>query len=327
MAEQLEARDRADMNWLWDLAPRDVPRLERCVAAYERRYPRSNRSYEFRGRLKKLLRRRRCALGHARSGRRASGAGRPGRLGSARLLSDRIVRASRRSSAAPAVARRWSELLERHPSLPTFWPALARQARLKKAEWQVKAAGVQVANGTAPADLTTRLGQLKDQTPQLAPAIRKVEAAQEQVRHDERWKAVQAEALSLAAIDDPATPLAAIDAFLRAYPDTPRRAEALSLARSLKNELATRQAAAERRIVDDLIQSESLPNVSLSDQIERARQFLTDHPDSSGPHRSRAPARRRISSGSTSGTSSGLATIRGSIRPSSRPASNATKTT
>ena len=183
-------------------------------------------------------------------------------------------------SAAPAVARRWSELLERHPSLPTFWPALARQARLKKAEWQVKAADIQVANGTAPADLDARLEQLKDQTPQLAPAISKVEAAQEQVRHDERWKAVQAEAQSLAAIDDPATPLATIDAFLRAFPDTPRRAEALALARSLKSELATRQSAAERRIVDDLIHSESLPNVSLSDQIERARQFLTDHPES-----------------------------------------------
>ena len=59
VAEQLEARDRADMNQLWELAPRDLPRLERCVAAYERRYPRSNRSYEFRGRIKKLARHRR----------------------------------------------------------------------------------------------------------------------------------------------------------------------------------------------------------------------------------------------------------------------------
>ena len=54
LAEQLEARDRAQMEWLWDLAPDDLPRLERCVAAYERRYPRSNRSYEFRARLKAL---------------------------------------------------------------------------------------------------------------------------------------------------------------------------------------------------------------------------------------------------------------------------------
>ncbi len=106
---------------------------------------------------------------------------------------------ARGDGAAPAVARRWSDLLEWHPSLPVFWPSLAQQARLKKAEWQVKAADIQVANGTAPADLDRRLAQLKDQAPQLAPAIRKVEAAQEEVRHDERWKAVQAEALSLAA--------------------------------------------------------------------------------------------------------------------------------
>ena len=166
------------------------------------------------------------------------------------------------------------------PLAPNVLATTARQARLKKAEWQVKAADIQVANGTAAVDLNTRLGQLKDQAPQLAPAIRKVEAAQEQVRHDERWKTVQAEALSLAAIDDPAAPLATIDAFLRAYPDTTRRAEAISLARSLKNELITRKSAVEQRFVDDLIQSESLPNVSLSDQIERARQFLTEHPDS-----------------------------------------------
>ena len=279
VAEQLEARDRADMNSLWELAPRDLPRLERCVTAYERRYPRSNRSFEFRGRIKKLARNRRV-----RWMMRGIAAG---LLALSAVAGSDLFAFYRASSferagdsAAPAVARNWTELLERHPSLPTFWPALARQARLKKAEWQVKAADVQVANGTAAVDLNARLGQLKDQAPQLAPAIRKVEAAQEQVRHDERWKAVQAEALSLAAIDDPGAPLATIDAFLRAYPDTPRRADAIALARSLKSELATRQSAVERRIVDDLIRSESLPNISLADQIERARQFLTDHPES-----------------------------------------------
>ena len=169
--------------------------------------------------------------------------------------------------------------------------------------------------------------QLKDQTPQLAPAISKVEAAQEQVRHDERWKAVQAEALSLAAIDDPAAPLATIDAFLRAYPDTPRRAEALALARSLKNELATKQAAAERRIVDDLIHSESLPNVSLTDQIERARQFLTDHPESPV----RPEVERRLESylaeARRTRYRAGSRLFAAISRPSSRPASNATRTT
>ena len=75
-------------------------------------------------------------------------------------------------AAPPAVARRWSEMLEWHPSLSLFWPALGREARQKRDEWQVKAAGVQVANGTAPADLSARLGQLKDQAPHLTPAIR-----------------------------------------------------------------------------------------------------------------------------------------------------------
>ncbi len=164
--------------------------------------------------------------------------------------------------------------------MPLFWPSLARQARLKEAEWQIKSAGVQVANGTAPSDLGARLGELKDQTPQLASAIRKVEAASEKVRHDERWKSVRAEAGSLAAIDDPASALANIDGFLREFPDTPRRSEALVMARTFKNQLATRQAAADRRIVDDLIHSESLPNVSLTELIDRARQFLADHPES-----------------------------------------------
>ena len=258
------------MNSLWEEARDEFPRLQRCVAAYERRYPRSNRSFEFRGRLKKLVRRRRwrwVMRGVAAAILAAA------ILAGSDLLAFYQASSFERApdSSAPAVARRWSELLERHPSLPAFWPALAREARQKKGEWQVKAADVQVANGTAPVDLTARLGQLKDQRPQLVPEIKKVEAAQEQVRHDERWKSVQAEVSSLAAIDDPETPLATIDAFLRAFPETPRRAEALVLARSLKNEIAAKRSAAERRIVDDLIQSESLPNVSLIDQIDRAR--------------------------------------------------------
>ncbi len=279
VAEQLEARDRAEMTGLWELAPGDVVRLERCVAAYEWRYPRSNRSYEFRARLKKLARKRRWR--HAMRWVAAGLVGMGALAGSDLLAFHRATSFERAGDgAAPAVARRWSEVLEWHPSLPLFWPALGREARSKKAEWQVKAADLQVANGTAPADLPARLGQLKDQAPQLTPAIRKVETAQEQVRHDERWKTVYGDALSLSAIDDPAKPLAAIDAFLREYPETPRRAQALALARSLKTELTKQRTAVERQFVDDLIRSESLPNVALPDQIERARQFLAEHPDS-----------------------------------------------
>jgi hypothetical protein len=107
-----------------------------------------------------------------------------------------------------------------------------------------------------------------------------VEQAEEQARHDERWMTVQADARSLSAIDDPASPLAAIDSFLREFPDSPRRAQALGLAVSLKKELANRRTAVEQQFLTDLIRSESLPGLALNDQVERVRQFLASHPDS-----------------------------------------------
>jgi hypothetical protein len=289
LAEQLEARDRAAMTAIWEQAPRDRSRLERVVAAYQRRYPRSNRSYEFRDQLTAIVRRQRrgrllrlagCVLmaAVAMAGYDA--------LGFRRALA--FEREADR--AAPAIARRWADLLEWHPSLGVFWPSLERQARSRRAEWLVKAAGVQVANGTAAPDLPTRLVGLKDQAPRLTPAIREVERAQEFVRHDRRWKEVEGEARSLAAIDDPTPALTAIDGFLREFPDTPRRPEARKLAEELKRELNARRFAQDRQFVDDLARSESLPNVSLADLIERARQFLAEHADSP----SRPEVQRRL---------------------------------
>jgi GTPase SAR1 family protein len=289
LADQLEARDRAVMTRLWELAPHDLPRLERTVTAYERRYPRSNRSFEFRAQLKALARgrRRKRVLRLAATGLVAIGA----LAGYDALGYQRAAAFEReRDRAAPAIARRWSDLLEWHPSMGLFWPDLARQARVKKAEWQVKAADIQVANGTAAADLPVRLGGLKDQAPQLASAIRKVEEAQVQARHDQRWKAVEGEARSLAAAENPATAISALDAFLREFPDTPRRPDAMKLAQSLKDELNAKRYALDRQFLDDLVRSESLPNVSLADQVERARQFLAEHADSP----SRAEVQRRL---------------------------------
>ena len=288
LADQLEARDRAVMTRLWEWAPHDWPRLERSVAAYERRYPRSNRSYEFRARLKGLAqtRRRQRVLRLAACGLISIGA-------LAGYDAFGYQRKRLRARGRPRRAGHRTAVVGLVRVAPVYGALLARaraQARLKKAEWLVKAADVQVANGTAGADLPARLDGLKDQAPQLAPAIRKVEEAQEQVRHDQRWKAVQGEALSLAAIDDPSTGLTAIDAFLREFPDTPHRVEALELAHSLKEEQNARRFALDRQFVDDLVRSESLPNVSLADQVERARQFLAEHPDSP----SRVEVQRRL---------------------------------
>ncbi|WP_165246359.1 GTPase domain-containing protein [Paludisphaera soli] len=279
VAEQLETRDRAQMELLWDLAPKDLPRLRRCLAAYEKRYPRSNRTYEFRERLKRRERGRKLA----RFGKLA---------GAAAILAGLAVgydywgytRASAferdSGNAATAVARSWSDLLEAHPTLPYFLPRLAREAANKRAEWTVKATGVQIAAGTVVPDLDARLEAARTQAPELAPAIREVEKSREQVRHDERWKDVYAQVNSLETVDEPDKGVAALDGFLREFPDTTRRPEILKLAQGLKAELTTRRTAAERRTVDDLVRSEALPNASLADLIERSRKFLDEHPES-----------------------------------------------
>ncbi|APW62144.1 TRAFAC clade GTPase domain-containing protein [Paludisphaera borealis] len=283
VAEQLEARDRSQMEWLWDLAPNDLPRLHRCLTAYEKRYPRSNRTYEFRDRLKQLERRRKLRrLGKLA----AAGAAVVSLAVGYDFWGYQTASAFERDpgNSAAAVADRWSGWLTHHHALPFLMPSYAREAANKKAEWTVKASDVQVAAGTIAPDLDARLAGIRDQVPQLAPAIRKVEQARELVRHDDRWKDVYAQANSLEAVDQPETALAALDAFLREFPDTTRRPDVLKLAQSLKETLTTRRTAAERRVVDDLARSESLPNASLAELIDRSRRFLDEHAES--PYRS-----------------------------------------
>src|SRR5262249_18408772 len=75
-------------------------------------------------------------------------------------------------------------------------------------------------------------------------------------------------------------PLAALRAFLKEYPETPHRAEALALVKDLQQQQGERHARAERLKVDDLARAEGLPNVDLRDLIDQARQFLAEHPES-----------------------------------------------
>ena len=167
LAEQLEARDRAQMEWLWELAPHDLPRLERCVAAYERRYPRSNRSHEFRSRLKTLQRRRKWQ----RAGKLVLAAAvLIGLLAGYDFWGFQRATAFEREPENPAtlIARQWSSLMSEHPSLPIFWPALSRQAQQKRNEWAVKAAGVQLASGVSVPDLAARLENIKEQAPRAS---------------------------------------------------------------------------------------------------------------------------------------------------------------
>jgi hypothetical protein len=98
------------------------------------------------------------------------------------------------------------------------------------------------------------------------------------VRHDTSWTEVRAEAL--ADTDQPEKPLTSIRTFLRKFPDTEHRTEALALAETLKTRLAAQRTAAERRLVDDLARSETIPGADPRDLIERAQQFLAEHAES-----------------------------------------------
>lgn len=275
LAEQLEANDRDQLDWLWDLAPDDIPRLARCVAAFDRRYPRSDRTDEYRARLKALRRRRTRRIGIRLATAAVSIVA---ALAGFDAWEVHAALAFERDNAAPAVAKRWARVLDWHPSLPLFWPERAKVARGKLAEWQVKAAEVQVANGTAGPEVRAELVALKDAAPHLAPEIRKVEVAQDLARHDERWNGVKSE--SSAPGDEPEKPLAAVRQFLRDFPESPRRDEALALLKTFQDQAASRQASIERRAVDDLVRSEGLPDADFRDLIDRSRQFLADHPQS-----------------------------------------------
>ena len=277
LAGELETSDAEQLEWLWDLAPHDLPRLARCLAAYEKRYPQSDRAAAFRGRLDRLKKsKRRSGLARAAVVIVAAVAATAGydAWGYQRALAFE----GQSENAAPAVARRWGEVMAWHPSLSLFWPGRAKSARLRLAEWTVKAAEVQVANGTDAADLAEKLTGLKDQAPALAPAIRKVEDARRRAKLEDRWRTVRAGAVSPG--DDPDAPLAELRAFLKDDPDSPHRAEALALVEGLKAEAATKRSARERRFVDELARAETLPNADLRDLIDRARQFLDDHPQS-----------------------------------------------
>ena len=159
---------KINSNWLWDLAPDDLPRLTRATEAYEKRYPNSERAAQFRARLNARKRRSRrkglvrfvatCAvLFAALAGYDAMG------------YQSALSFAAERDNSAPAVARRWSELMIWHPSMSLFWPTRARNARLKLAEWTVKAAEVQVANGTDAPESPRDARQPQRRGPQARP--------------------------------------------------------------------------------------------------------------------------------------------------------------
>ena len=172
LAEQLEAVDREQLEWLWDLAPDDLPRLARCVAAFERRYPNSDRAEATsaggwpRRRRKRARRTLAGFVAGLAAGRRR--AGRLRRLGLSRGRRLRGATTPRRRSR-PA----WDDLLAWHPTLPLFLPR-ARPGTAQERAGRVGRQGrrrPRRAPGTAEPDLAERLRALQEERPELAIAI------------------------------------------------------------------------------------------------------------------------------------------------------------
>lgn len=277
LAEELEAIDREQLEWLWDLAPEDLPRLTRCVKAYERRYPKSDHILDFRRRLGILRRRawrRRIVRGTVAAGLVVAALAGYDAWG----YRDAIAFERLPNTPPTAVERRWREFLAWHPLQHVFFPLQARAAEERLRAWTLKAAEQRVAVGTDPADLSETLSALKqDATPARAEEIRKVEDALARKRHDERWKALLA--ADLVESDDPEGRIAAYHAFLREFPESAKVSEAQAKVVEYRAVLAERLDRDERAQVDALARELSLPDADLAGLIERARAFLDTKPE------------------------------------------------
>ena len=151
VADQLEAIDREELEWIWDLAPRDHPRCRRCVAAFAARYPRSTRFDFYQQELRKLSG---AGSGSARLTSAAIAAAcLTGGLAAYDAWGYRAAAAFQRVSPSPlAVEKRWSDFLAWHPTHPFFFPQQARQARASQRNSLVAAAAARVEAGETERD-------------------------------------------------------------------------------------------------------------------------------------------------------------------------------
>jgi hypothetical protein len=275
LADQLEAGDREQLEWLWDLTPDDVARLSRCVRAYEQRYPRSDHTLEL-GRRLGALRRRRTRRVVMRLAAFAA------LLVSAVAAYDALgfQQALRFEQAHPAAAveRRWAEFLAWHPTQPLFWPNDWSMAEHKSREWRIKATGHRLSVGTAGPRLPADLARIKEEAPDLVPEVRRLEDADRRRQHDQRWRDLQVSDLTTG--DRPDEGITALRAFLREFPDTPRKDEAARLLGGLELRQSERLDRQERRDVDALARAAALPNADLPLLIEKTKDFLDTHPTS-----------------------------------------------
>lgn len=274
LADQLESSDRDQLDWLWDLAPDDLARLGRCLKAYDRRYPESPYAKQFR---KKLGRLRRARIRKRFLSTVGMGGLAIGGLATYDMVGYRMALRFEQGNAAPAVAQNWVETRSWHPTLGLFFPKMEADTRARSARWAVAAAEQRVNFGTASPEVKQELAALKDKAPELAPAIAKVEAAQDKLQHDKLWKQIRTD-LAIPG-ESPLKLRDRLVEFLRLHPESPHSEEVTDLIQKFSDQIANAANERDRRRIENLAMAARLPKADLQDVIRQARLFLDQNPD------------------------------------------------
>jgi outer membrane protein assembly factor BamD (BamD/ComL family)/GTPase SAR1 family protein len=279
LARELESCDAELLDWIWDLAPDESARLSRCVEAFVKRYPRSVRSEGFVRRLDALKRKRnfrRAAVALFAIAASVAALAGYDYHGYRRALE--IESSDERSAAI--VAQTYRRLIDYHPTLFLFWPSYERSARRKLDEFLVAAARDELADGKATDRLDTALAELKERRPDLAPSIKNLEFEADRARHERSWNEIKADSVLADLSDEVDAKLKRIETFLRTYPESAHKDEAIALAKDLGRRVAAARDRADRQTLDALDRSQNAPDADLRDLIDQAKRFLDDHPES-----------------------------------------------
>lgn len=276
LAEQLEATDREQIDWLWDLAPEDIKRLTKCVKVFERRYPRSDHAITFRRNLASLRRKRRLKT----LTRLVVGAAMlVGGLAAYDVMGYKATRKFEAGGNPPAsIEKAWDDFFAWHPTHRYLFPKEDNAARQGRKEWTLRAERDRLAAGLDRPDLADSIRATKSTNPELAPEIAKVEKALDLRKHDVAWKALRV--ADPVAIDKPEEYLASLRAFLREFPDTTHKAEAVALIGTVEKGVSNKRDREDKQAFDALIRRADQPGTSLRDLIEAAESFLTERPES-----------------------------------------------
>jgi hypothetical protein len=264
------------IEWLWDLAPDDLKRLNKCVKAYERRYPRSDHAITFRRKISSLKRKKQFKT-FAKLTLVAA-------LLTASLFAYDFVgyRSARLFAAADnppaAVEKAWTNFFAWHPTHPFLFPKADETARRSLTDSHLNAEAQRIASGADRPGLAAEIQAKKIAQPELAPELAKVELALGKQKHEKAWKALQI--ADPVAIDKPDEYLASLRAFLREFPETSHRAEAVALIGVIQKRVETRRDHDDRQAVDSLVRKAGQSGASLRDLIDGAETFLNDRPDS-----------------------------------------------